>query len=85
MSSRKDVLFKECINSLAKIEELSDVSESLKQNQQKLGVEIQKYYRVENGKIVIDIDSQTLENIITNNMEEVVEIFENNYKNKEGD
>ncbi|HCL4455098.1 TPA: hypothetical protein N2D10_003124 [Clostridium botulinum] len=80
MNGEKDVLFKECIDSLTEMKKLADFEQILKESQQNLGAEIQKYYCAKDGEMTIDIDSQTLENIIINNMKQFAKAHENYLK-----
>ncbi|MBD5589276.1 hypothetical protein [Clostridium botulinum] len=76
MNSEKDVLFKECIDSYMKMKKSFDFVEILEQSQQNLGAEIQKYYCIKDGEMTIDVDFQTLENIIINNMKQIAKALE---------
>ncbi|EKS4345046.1 hypothetical protein QB607_003049 [Clostridium botulinum] len=76
--NERKLLFREITDSLNEMRKLEFIEEKIKENQQKLGAEIQKYYYIKekDKKMMIDIDSQTIENIISNNMKELWEVFE---------
>lgn len=82
--NERKLLFREITDSLNEMRKLEVIEEKMKENQQKLGAEIQKYYYIKekDKKMMIDIDSQTIENIISNNMKELWEVFEDFIKLK---